>query len=73
MKSSLVFNIMYNEALHGKTSLYISLEQSSTSLINHMINLEYNMDKDKPCNTLRHRQAQPDTLKARDTQGKEQS
>ena len=45
MKSSLVFNIMYNEALHGKTSLYISLEQSATSLLNHMINLEFSLDK----------------------------
>jgi circadian clock protein KaiC len=45
MKSSLVFNVMYNEALHGKTSLYISLEQSSTSLLNHMINLDFNLDK----------------------------
>ncbi len=45
MKSSLVFNIMYNEALHGKVSLYLSLEQSSNSLINHMINLDFNLDK----------------------------
>ncbi len=45
MKSSLVFNIMYNEALHGKTSLYISLEQSAASLLTHMINLDYNLDK----------------------------
>lgn len=45
MKSSLVFNIMYNEALHGNTSLYISLEQSATSLLNHMINLEMKLDK----------------------------
>lgn len=45
MKSSLVFNLMYNEALHGRTSLYVSLEQSSTSLINHMVNLEFDMDR----------------------------
>lgn len=45
MKSSICFNILYNEALNGRTCLYVSLEQSSASLINHMINLEFDMTK----------------------------
>lgn len=45
MKSSLCFNILYNEALAGRTGLYISLEQSYASLINHMINLGFDLTK----------------------------
>jgi circadian clock protein KaiC len=45
MKSSLTFNIMYNEALNGRVSLYLSLEQTYTSLINHMINMDFDMSK----------------------------
>lgn len=45
MKSSIVFNILYNEALNGKVGLYISLEQSYSSLLNHMINMDYDLDK----------------------------
>jgi len=45
MKTSVTFNILYNEAINGKVGLYISLEQSYTSLINHMINMDFNMSK----------------------------
>ncbi len=39
MKSSVSFNTIYNEAaINGKIALYISLEQSYPSLLNHMIN-----------------------------------
>lgn len=46
MKSSVGFNILYNEAiLNRRNSLYLSLEQSYTSIINHMINMDYDMSK----------------------------
>ncbi len=45
MKSSLCFNVLYNEALRGNNSIYISLEQSHQSLINHMINMGLDMTK----------------------------
>ncbi len=45
MKSSLVFNNIYNEAKQGKNSLYISLEQSATSLMKHMANLDYDLEE----------------------------
>lgn len=45
MKSSLCFNILYNEVLGGKNALYISLEQSSTSLLNHLVNMEFDLKK----------------------------
>ena len=45
MKSSVVFNILYNEALNGKVGLYISLEQAYSSLLNHMVNMEFDLDK----------------------------
>tara|TARA_Y100000310_G_scaffold318712_1_gene373102 strand:+ start:814 stop:1629 length:816 start_codon:yes stop_codon:yes gene_type:complete len=45
MKSSVVFNVLYNEALAGKTSLYVSLEQSYNSLLNHFINMEFDLSK----------------------------
>ncbi len=45
MKSSICFNLLYNEALAGKIGLYISLEQTYTSLINHMINMDFDMSK----------------------------
>jgi KaiC/GvpD/RAD55 family RecA-like ATPase len=44
MKSSICFNIAYNEALAGKTSLYISLEQSWQSLLQHMRNMGYDLN-----------------------------
>lgn len=43
MKSTVSFNILYNEAKKGKNCLYISLEQSSISLLNHVTNMEYNL------------------------------
>ncbi|MFH1398928.1 MAG: ATPase domain-containing protein [Candidatus Woesearchaeota archaeon] len=45
MKSSFVFNVLYNEALNGRVCMYVSLEQSYTSLINHMVNMDFKMDK----------------------------
>jgi circadian clock protein KaiC len=45
MKSSISFNILYQEALKGKIGLYLSLEQSYGSLLNHMINMDFNMSK----------------------------
>lgn len=45
MKSSVCFNILYNEALQGKTCLYLTLEQSYPSLINHCINMGYDFTK----------------------------
>lgn len=45
MKSSVVFNILYHEALEGKLGVYLSLEQSYTSLLNHFVNMEYDLDK----------------------------
>ena len=43
MKSSVCFNVVYNEALKGKTSIYLSLEQSFNSLIEHVSNMEYDL------------------------------
>lgn len=46
MKSSVSFNILYNEALENKrTGLYLSLEQSYSSIINHIINMDYDLTK----------------------------
>lgn len=45
MKSSVTFNVLYNEALAGKTGLYLTLEQSYSSLINHCVNLGYDFTK----------------------------
>ncbi len=46
MKSSLCFNIQYNEALNNKkTSLYISLEQSFPSLMKNMVNMGFDLKK----------------------------
>jgi len=45
MKSSVAANILFNEALRKKIGLYISLEQSSQSLINHMINMGYDFSQ----------------------------
>ena len=45
MKSSVSFNILYNEAVKGKTVLYLTLEQSYPSLINHCINMGYDFNK----------------------------
>ncbi len=46
MKSSVAFNILYNETVQNKmTGLYISLEQSYSSIINHVINMDYDLTK----------------------------
>lgn len=45
MKSSLSFNILYNGALNGRTGFYLTLEQSSTSIIQHMANMGFDMSK----------------------------
>jgi len=45
MKSSVSFNIVFHEALNGKNCLYLSLEQSAASLINHMMNMDYDFSK----------------------------
>jgi KaiC/GvpD/RAD55 family RecA-like ATPase len=46
MKSSLCFNILYQEALlNKKTSLYISLEQSFYSVMKNMVNMGFDLKK----------------------------
>ncbi len=46
MKSSVAFNILYHEVLNNNSNgMYISLEQSSTSLLNHLIALGYDLSK----------------------------
>lgn len=46
MKSSLCFNILYNEALlNKKTSVYISLEQSFESILKNMVNMGFDLSK----------------------------
>jgi len=46
MKSSITFNILYNEVLNnGKIGLFICLEQSYVSLLNHMINMGFDFSK----------------------------
>ncbi len=47
MKSSLTFNILYNEALKGKNGLYITLEQSSESFVTHLKFLGFDLGKVK--------------------------
>lgn len=44
MKSSIAFNVLYNEALRGQTGLYISLEQSYESLYKHFMNMDLKLD-----------------------------
>ena len=43
MKSSITFNLLYNEALKGKVGLYLTLEQSYRSLLKHVINMGYDL------------------------------
>jgi len=46
MKSSVCFNSIYYEAvLKNKVALYLSLEQSYPSLLNHMVNMGYDLTK----------------------------
>ena len=45
MKSSLCFNILYNEILNGKSGVYLSLEQNCLSLLKQMVSLGYDISK----------------------------
>lgn len=46
MKSSMAFNILFHEAVEkNRTGLYLSLEQSYSSIINHVINMDYDLSK----------------------------
>jgi len=45
MKSSISFNVLYNEALKGHVCVYCSLEQSYQSLIKHVINMDYDLNR----------------------------
>lgn len=45
MKSSISFNILYNEAMKGKICVYCSLEQSYNSIIKQMVNMDFDMTK----------------------------
>jgi len=46
MKSSVCFNSVYNECVNkGKIGLYFTLEQSYASLLNHIINMGYDLSK----------------------------
>lgn len=45
MKSSVAFNVLYNEVLEGKTGLYVSLEQSAKSLLEHVEKMGYDLSK----------------------------
>ncbi|MBU1205003.1 MAG: hypothetical protein KKE93_03790 [Nanoarchaeota archaeon] len=45
MKTSIAFNVLYNGALEGKTGLYVSLEQSAKSLLEHAEKMGYDLSK----------------------------
>ncbi|MBS3112519.1 hypothetical protein J4418_00335 [Candidatus Woesearchaeota archaeon] len=45
MKSSVSFNCLYHEVAGGKNALYLSLEQSSASLLNHMIGMDFDLSE----------------------------
>ena len=45
MKSSISFNVLYNEAIKGNTGFYLTLEQSANSIIKHMVNMDFDMSK----------------------------
>jgi len=45
MKSSVCFNVLYNEALAGKVGLYLTLEQTYDSLYQHFINMGLKLDQ----------------------------
>jgi len=45
MKTSVAFNVLYNEALDGKIGLYVSLEQSAKSLLEHAEKMGYDLSK----------------------------
>jgi KaiC/GvpD/RAD55 family RecA-like ATPase len=45
MKSSVSFNILYNEIVNGKKGIYISVEQSSLSILRQIVGLNYDISK----------------------------
>ena len=45
MKSSVSFNVVYNAVVAGKKGLYMSLEQSSTSLLTHLVAMGFDISK----------------------------
>ena len=45
MKSSVAFNVLYNEALKGEVGAYVTLEQSTSSLLKHMANMDFDLSK----------------------------
>lgn len=46
MKSSLIFNVFYNEVIASKsTAVYLTLEQSSESLLSHVTTMGYDLGK----------------------------
>ncbi|MDO8481157.1 MAG: ATPase domain-containing protein [Nanoarchaeota archaeon] len=45
MKSTLCFNVLYNEVLAGKKGVYISIEQSSLSLLKQMVKMGFDISK----------------------------
>jgi circadian clock protein KaiC len=45
MKSSISFNILFNEALKGNNGLYLTLEQSSESFMMHLRSLGFDLNK----------------------------
>lgn len=45
MKSSLAFSILYYNCLEKRNGVYLSLEQSYISLLNHMVNLDIDLSK----------------------------
>jgi KaiC/GvpD/RAD55 family RecA-like ATPase len=45
MKTSMTFNILYNEALSGNVGVYFSLEQGYVSLLNHLVNMGFDFSK----------------------------
>jgi KaiC/GvpD/RAD55 family RecA-like ATPase len=45
MKSSICFNILFNEICKGKKGVYLSIEQSSLSLLKQMVSLGFDISK----------------------------
>jgi KaiC/GvpD/RAD55 family RecA-like ATPase len=45
MKSTVSFNILYNEALKGANSLYFSFEQPYNNFLQHLFNMGYDLEK----------------------------
>jgi KaiC/GvpD/RAD55 family RecA-like ATPase len=45
MKSSICFNTLFNEILKGKKGVYLSIEQSSLSLLKQMVSLGFDISK----------------------------